>query len=155
MSDIVFKEITEEIEKQIVEIWGDWVIKYGCLHYGDGCYSLAALFGGKPIGFISAYPLRLPEPLQAHCDAYIDDIEVHEDFRRQGVARKLLSMTEQWAKAYGYRQIRAWSSDDKTEAIPMWYALGYGVCPAVMRGECVVEEFAGKPIYGFYAVKTL
>ena len=114
MSEIIFKEINPEIEKQIVGIWGDWVVKYGCLHYGDGCYSLAALCDGKPVGFISAYPLQLPEPLQAYRDAYIDDIEVHEDFKRQGIARKLLSMTEQWAKDYGYRQIRAWSSEDKT-----------------------------------------
>ena len=64
-------------------------------------------------------------------------------------------MAEEWAKAYGYRQIRAWSSDDKTEAIPMWYALGYGVCPAIMRGESVIKEFAGKPIYGFYVSKVL
>lgn len=155
MSKIIFKEINREIEKQIIEIWGDWVVKYGCLHYGDGCYSLAALCDRKPVGFISAYPLQLPAPLQAYRDAYIDDIEVREDFRRQGIARKLLSMTEQWAKDYGYRQIRAWSSDDKTEAIPMWYALGYGVCPAIMRGECVIKEFAGKPICGFYAVKPL
>lgn len=34
-------------------------------------------------------------------------------------------------------------------------ALGYGVCPAVMRGESVISEFVGKPIYGFYAVKVL
>ena len=155
MYDIIFKEITKDIEDQIVDTWGDWVIKYGCLHYGEGCYSLAALYGGEPVGFISAYPLRFPEPLQEYCDAYIDDIEVREDFRKQGIASKLLLMTEQWAKSHGYRQIRAWSSDDKTEALGMWYAFGYGVCPAVMRGECVVKEFVGKPIYGFYVVKTL
>ncbi len=37
----------------------------------------------------------------------------------------------------------------------MWYALGYGICPAIMRGESVIKEFVGKPIYGFYVVKVL
>lgn len=83
MSEIIFQEINQEIEKQIAEIWGDWVIKYGCLHYGDGCYSLAALCDGKPVGFISAYPLQFPEPLQMFRDAYIDDIEYDGKFLRR------------------------------------------------------------------------
>lgn len=153
--DIVYKEIDIDIEEQIVAIWGRWVIECGCLHYGEGCYSLAALADGVPVGFISTFPLQLPQPLNMHCDAYIDDLEVDEDYRRKGIASRLLAMTEEWARSYGYRQLRAWSSDGKSEAIPMWYALGYGVCPAVMRGESVISEFVGKPIYGFYAVKVL
>ena len=153
--DIVYKEIDKSIEEQIVQLWGDWVTKYNCLHYGEGCYSLAALADGVPVGFISVYPLQLPKPLDMYHDAYIADLEVDENYRRKGIAAKLTGMAEEWAKAYGYRQIRAWSSDDKTEAIPMWYALGYGVCPAIMRGESVIKEFAGKPIYGFYVSKVL
>ena len=155
MSKFSFKEIDEKIEKQIVEIWGEWVVRYGCLHYEAGCYSLAALYDNKPIGFISTYPLQFPTPLHTHCDAYIDDIEVLSDFRRMGVARKLITMTEQWAKNYGYRQIRSWSTDDHSEAISMWYSLGYGICPAIMRGNSVIKELDGTPIYGFYVVKPL
>lgn len=155
MEKIKFQEIDTNLEQQIIEIWGSWVKDWSCLHYGDGCYSLAAVCDGKPIGFISAYPAQLPPPLQMHWDAYIDVLDVHRDFRRQGIARELLTRTEQWAKAYGYSQIRSWSSDDKSEAIPMWYALGYGVCPAVMRGVSVKKEFIGKPIHGFYVSKVL
>ena len=143
MPELIFKEINQEIEQQIIARWGNWVKEYNCLHYGDGCYSLAAMYDEKPIGFISTYPSQLPPPLQIHRDAYIDVLDVHKDFRRQGIARELLSKTEVWAKAYGYRQIRSWSSDDKSEAIPMWYALGYGVCPAIMRGVSVKKSFSG------------
>lgn len=153
--NIVYKEIDAKIEEQIVAIWGDWVLEYGCLHYGEGCYSLAAMVDGVPVGFISTYPARLPKPLDMHYDAYIDDLEVDKNYRRMGIASTLLSKTEEWARAYGYRQIRSWSSDDKAEAIPMWYALGYGVCPAIMRGVSVKKEFVGKPIYGFYVSKVL
>ena len=153
--EIIYKEIDNTIEARIVNIWGDWVTKYGCLHYGKGCYSLAALADGIPVGFISTYPAKLPKPLDLYCDAFIDDLEVDEKYRRQGIASKLLSITEEWARTTGYHQIRAWSSDEQDEAIPMWYALGYTVCPAIMRGESVIKEFAGKPIHGFYVAKIL
>ena len=38
--------------------------------------------------------------------------------------------------------------------IPMWYSLGYGVCPAIMRGVCMIIELIGKPVYGFYVSKV-
>lgn len=155
MLDIVYQGIDKEMEKKIVQVFGEWVTEFECIHYEEGSYSIAALYEDKPVGFISTYPLNLPEPLQQYSDAYIDVIEVHENFRRQGIAKKLLSMTEEWAKDYGYPQVRSWSSDDKAEAIPMWFALGYGVCPAVMRGESLLKEFAGMPIYGFYVSKIL
>ena len=72
--DIVYKEIDKSIEEQIVQLWGDWVTKYNCLHYGEGCYSLAALADGVPVGFISVYPLQLPKPLDMYHDAYIASV---------------------------------------------------------------------------------
>lgn len=154
-TDITFKEIDRRIESQITEIWGDWVLEYSCLHYGEDCCSLAAMWDNEPVGFISVYPLPFPEPLADYRDAYIDDLEVRKEFRRQKIASRLLSMAEQWSKEHGYRQIRSWSSDDKIEALSMWKNLGYGMCPAIMRGESVKKGFEGKPIYGFYVVKPL
>lgn len=155
MTEITFKEIDKVIEKQIVQIWGNWVTEYGCIHYGKGCYSMAALLNNLPIGYISLYPIHFPIPLGTYSEAYIDDIEVHQDFRRNGVAKKLVFLAENWAKNYGYTQIRAWSSDDKISAIKMWHSLGYGLCPAYMRGKSVIKEFTEKPISGFYAVKRI
>ena len=152
---IIYKEIDDEIEEKIIAKYGQEVKEWGLIHRDEGCYSLAALYNGEPIGLISTYPLHYPEPLQEYYDAYIDDVEVDEEYRRQGIATKLISLTEKWAKNYGYRQIRSWSADDRNEAIPMWYKLGYCICPAVMRGESIVKEFAGKPIYGFYVAKIL
>jgi len=152
---IAYSTIDDELEKKLNDVFGNWITEYQCLHYGEGCYSVAALCQGKPVGFISTCSLNLPSPLQQCSEAYIDVLEVHENFRRQGIASQLVLMTEAWAKEYGYRQIRSWSSDDKLEAISMWYALGYGMCPAIMRGMSVKKEFDGKPIYGFYVSKVL
>jgi len=62
----------------------------------------------------------------------------------------MISRTEKWAKEYGYRQIRAWSSQDKIEAIPMWYALDYCMCPAK-----IWVEWCKKVVDGFYVTKKL
>ncbi|MDF2541573.1 MAG: hypothetical protein K0S47_1291 [Herbinix sp.] len=155
MLNIIYKEIDCKIEEKIKDKYGSWVIDYRCLHYGDGCYSLAAVLDNEPIGFISVYERYYPEPLSNGSEVYIDVIEVHKDFQGFGIASKLLRLTENWAKDHGYHQISAWSSDDKKQAIQMWYALDYCVSPAVMRGESVITEFAKKPIYGFYVTKLL
>jgi len=155
MSNIIYKEINQEIEKKIIAKYGNWVKEYNCLHYGEGCYSVVALCDDEPIGFISTYPLHYPKPMQSYYDAYIDDIEVDEAYRRHGIATQLIKLTEVWAMEYGYHQIRSWSMDDKKEAIPMWYALNYCMCPAIMRGTSVIKEFVGKPVYGYYVAKML
>jgi hypothetical protein len=48
----------------------------------------------------------------------------------------------------GAYQIRAWSSDDKIEAIPMWKALGFGLCPAT-------EHPRGQEVKGYFVAKEL
>jgi len=155
MPNIIYNEIDNEIEEKIISKYGQWAKDWGVIHTGESCYSAAAICNGEPVGFISTYPLYYPAPLEKYCDAYIDDIEVDEKYRRQGIATKLLDMTEKWAKEYGYRQIRSWSQDDKNEALPMWYKLGYCICPAIMRGECPDEKARNNLFYGFYVAKIL
>jgi GNAT superfamily N-acetyltransferase len=89
----------------------------------------------------------MPPPLTGMREAYIDVIEVDGPYQRQGIARQLLALTESWASSQGFTQIRAWSSHDKTEAIMMWHALRYCVCPA--------RVWFGEPVDGFFAVKQL
>ena len=155
MLGAVYREIDKKTEELIVRIYGNWVREYNCIRYGEGCYSVVALVDNFPAGFISVYPRKLPEPFHEFCDAYIEVIEVHKEYRRRGIATELIKLAEAWAKEYGYRQISSWSSDDKKEALKMWYALDYGIMPAVMRGKSVIKEFENKPILGFYVSKML
>ena len=145
----------EALRQALVPTFGDWLETYGCLREGPKEITLVALEGSEPVGVLSVYPLAYPPPLTGDRDAYIDVIEVAESHRRRGVARALVAAGEDWARRAGFRQIRAWSSEDKAEAIPMWKALGYCLCPAVMRGQSVHPESAGKPILGYYVAKLL
>ena len=144
--------IDERIRDRIGEEFGNTAKDH--IHMEDGSFSLAAFDDDIIVGFISAYEKGLTATFWQK-DAYIDIIEVRSTYRRKGVATELITCCEKWAKDSGFKQIRSWSSDDKFEAIQMWNRLDYGMCPAVMRGESVVEEFAGKPVYGFYVVKVL
>lgn len=150
MNDIIYKVIDDEIENKLISHFGDYIIKHKVLHKGEGCYSIVAMDGEKTVGFISTYTLKYPEPLSFHKDAYIDVIEVDKNYWRMGIASEMISLTEKWAKEYGYKQIRAWSSNDKKKAIPMWYALDYCMCPAK-----IWVEWCKEIVDGFYVAKKL
>lgn len=150
MSAITYKVIDLKEVPKIAEIFGDYIMKHNCFHFGEGCLSLAAYDNDVPVGIISAYPLVYPRPLENLEDAYIDVLDVNEKYRKQGIARGLITLTEKWAKEYGYSQIRAWSSEDKKEAIPMWYALDYCMCPAK-----IWVEWCKEIVDGFYVAKKL
>lgn len=141
----------EEIDPARKEQMRDRISKgeLAALHVGDGGFSLAALAGDEVVGFISVYPKAWIKPLTA-TDAYIDVISVSEPYRRRGIATTLIARCEEWATENGYTQIRAWSSSDKLQALPMWHALGYGMCPAK-----IWVEWCKEIVDGYYVVKKL
>lgn len=155
MENIIYREIMPEEVPAIVRKFGEYVREYSCIRSGDSSHALAAFHGEQPVGFISAHVESLIPPLEDKEDFLIDAIEVDSAFRRRGIARKLIEKTEEWAKKRGYRQIRSWSSDDKKEAISMWYAEGYCMCPALMYGEDLCPNEDGSRPAGYYVVKML
>ena len=62
--------------------------------------------------------------------------------------RQMLHMCVERGRTLGYYQLRGWSSDDKTEAIPMWKSLGFGLCPATTypRGLEIEGYFVTYPL---------
>jgi GNAT superfamily N-acetyltransferase len=155
MSDITYKQIDQPLKDRIVSIYGDWIHVHGCLVLGEDSYAVAALSGDKIAGFAGTNAAELSPPLNGRYDAFINCIEVDHDFRRRGIGRHLIGMLEEWAKTHGYRQIRAWSSEDKVAALNMWYALNYGMCPAT---ETFVDKQTGKvsnTVKGYVYAKVL
>ena len=149
----IYTEIDEEIEEKMIAKWGKWV--KGNLPKGEGCYAVAALTEGEVVGCATLGPKELLPPLDGRFDAFIRFIEVEEQYRRKGIGKTIVGMLENWAKSYGYRQIRAWSSQDKTEALNMWYALNYCMCPAVMLGVSAKTGDPNEKVLGYYYAKML
>ncbi|MCL2445364.1 MAG: GNAT family N-acetyltransferase [Oscillospiraceae bacterium] len=157
--NIVYQNIDEQMRKKIIAEYGNRERRYSQdfettikqhVHLEQGSCSIVALHEGKPVGFVSAYTKALAAPLTHVQDAYIDILEVDEQYRRQGIAAALVAQAEAWAAQQGLAQIRSWSSDNKTMAIHMWHALGYGLCPAK-----IWVEWCKKAVDGFYVVKKI
>lgn len=153
--DIRYVSITEDVEERILRQWGAWVRDYGCLQRGEGCALVAALDGDTVAGFAAIHPQRWIAPLQDREDAFIEVIEVAQDYRRQGIATEMLRRLETAARAMGFAQIRGWSSDDKDAALQLWIRLGYCMCPAAMLGQSVLPGCENRQIPGYYFAKRL
>ena len=115
------------------------------MHLADG-FSIVALEDELLIGLISTYGKKLP--LLETSDWYIDILEVHKNYRRKGIATHLIQMVCERARDEGIYQIRSWSSEDKVEAIQMWKALRFGLCPAVTYPQ-------GKEVKGYFVARVL
>ena len=153
--EIIYKEINSTIEDAIIAQYGSWVRDYNCLAKGDGCYLVAALDGDIVAGFAALHPEQRIAPLEQYSDGFIEVIEVAKAYQRQGIGSTLVKMLEKYATSYGYYQIRAWSSDDKIEALHMWHKLNYCMCPAAMLGQSICEGYENKQIVGYYYAKLL
>ncbi len=91
---------------------------------------------------------NLYAPIEHEHDLLIWIIEVRPEYRRKGIARALIKRAADYGKEMGSIQLRAWSSSDKTAAIPMWKALGFGLSPGQ-------EHHEGKVIYGYHATRQI
>lgn len=144
-SVIKFLEADKELKSRVAEEWGEKVAHH--MHLEDG-FSILAVQKEKLVGLISVYWKILPSPLPETYEGYIDILEVHQIFRRKGIATQLINKTLNRAQERGVYQVRAWSSLDKTEAIPMWKALGFGFCPATTFPK-------GQEVKGYFVVRLL
>lgn len=148
MEAFICREIEEREAEKLAAVFGDYLLPY--LQFGPGRATIAAFRDGRPAGFLAVGPEKFGEPLSGLSDAMIHIIEVDKNCRRQGAATALLAAAEAFARKEGYFQIRAWSSYDKKEAVPMWVRRGYAVCPA--------QSYSGRIhdyVDGFYAAKRL
>lgn len=137
IASIIYLDADEAMKVRVEREWGEKTARH--MHLTDG-FSVVALDQELLIGLISVYGKKLP--LLETVDWYIDILEVHKDYRRKGIATHLIHTICERAKAAGIYQIRSWSSEDKVEAIPMWKALGFGLCPATTHPQ-------GKEVKGF------
>jgi ribosomal protein S18 acetylase RimI-like enzyme len=142
---IEFVDADEKLKSRVAEEWGEKAARH--MHVEDG-FSILALQADQLVGLISVYWKVLPPPLPETCEGYIDILEVHKDFRRRGIAARLIDMSLERAKQRGAYQVRSWSSLDKTEVIPMWKALGFGLCPATTYPK-------GQEVKGYFVTKLL
>ncbi len=145
VEDLQFLDADESWRERFVQEFGEKTARH--LHFADG-FTITASFERQIVGFISTYWRELPSPLSEYKEGYIDILEVIPQYRRRGIATKLVELSIQRAAENGAYQVRAWSSEDKLEALPMWRRAGFGLCPATVYP-------GGKEVRGFFATKVI
>lgn len=140
-----FMQADKSIQPHIAQEYGEVAARH--LHFEDG-FTLVAIDEDKVVGFASFVWRGLPKPLDSLRECFIDIIETRSEYRRNGIASRLLELGEKHAKSKGVYQLRAWSSDDKAGALSMWAALQFGLAPAVVYP-------VGKEVHGYFATKVL
>lgn len=145
VSILTYLDADKNLKHRIGAEWGEKAARH--MHLTDG-FSTVAFDDNLIVGLISLYWKKLPLPLVESFDWYIDILEVHKDYRRRGIATHLIKTACERAKKSGVYQIRSWSSEDKIEAILMWKALGFGLCPAVTYPQ-------RKEVKGYFVAKVL
>ena len=131
------------LERRLIEQWtARFPDVHRCMHLDNG-FAVVALDNDAVVGALSVEWRSLPIPAHDVREAFIDLIEVLPLYRRRGIASRMVERASTWARDDGAYQIRAWSSDDKTEAFAMWFRLGFALCPAVeetIRGMYVAKR---------------
>ena len=118
------------------------------IRFEDNYFSIVALDGGTPIGLIVAKKRHLSKPMEKLEEAFIDIIEVHPDYQRQGIGTVLMEKVMAWAKENDVVQIRAWSEEIRYEALMLWAKLGFTFSQVDFQRE-------DEKHYGFYVAKRL
>ena len=145
LADITFIDADDGLRTRIGQEWNEQAARH--MHIEDG-FSIVGFHEDCPISLISVYWKPLPPPLPPTQEGYIDTIEVLEPYRRKGIARKMVELSLKRAEEKGVYQVRAWSTNDKLEAIPMWKSLGFALCP-------VTHGMWGVEITGYFVAKRL
>jgi GNAT superfamily N-acetyltransferase len=130
---IVYRTFDDNIFEQIVNNGGEWIKE--CVYARNDVFTLAAIDSDLVVGFICVTPRALTSPLEHIKDAYIEVYDVHENYRRQGIGKHLVTCAENWARENGFKQIRTHHSNDAVAAINMSYSLNYSMCPHVYSKE--------------------
>ena len=143
--EIHYVDADASLKDRVKDAWGELQARH--MHLEDG-FSIVAMHGNSFVGLISIAWKLLPAPLPKTSEGFIDIIDVKQDFRRRGIARRLVDLSCERVREEGAYQIRAWSSSDKVEAIPMWKALGFCLCPATIYPN-------GQDVNGYFVVKRL
>jgi GNAT superfamily N-acetyltransferase len=127
MPRVIYVDADEPMKARIAHEWGDLAARH--MHLADG-FSIVALDAEQPVGLIAVSYRGLPAPLVGTYEGYVDIVEVHSEYRRQGIATQLIAMVVDRLRAQHVYQVRAWSSEDKAAALQLWKALGFTLCPA-------------------------
>ena len=148
-----YREIQKSDYAEIVKTFGPIVEKYSLVQFKKNCYNIIVLDGNKIVGIITNYIKTQILPLKQK-EGFIAYIEVLKEYRRKGIATRLVKMAEKWAKSLGLYQIGSWSDLNAKEMILFAKKQKYSMCQAIMYDENYLPK-NGNYVVGYYYAKRL
>ncbi|AIO18400.1 Acetyltransferase (GNAT) family protein [Candidatus Izimaplasma bacterium HR1] len=145
---IMFGVCNEIHLKLIKEQFGEVKAEYVSLEIND--YSLIAMKDKTVVGFISTKLNPLLEPLCEVNEAFVEILEVHPNYQKQGVASKLIEKTEKYFRSEGISQLRAWALNNNPNYINLWKKFDYCLSPTKIH---IKEQ--NKYLDGYHFIKKL
>ena len=86
---------------------------------------------GQAIGMASAQ--MVVSTAEGALSAWIEDVVVHQDYRRQGIGRQLLEYLVEWAKARGATRVQLVADQENANADFFYQALGWQTTQLFVR----------------------
>ncbi|WP_026477833.1 GNAT family N-acetyltransferase [Alkaliphilus transvaalensis] len=153
MDAIKFIEVNDQLKGEWMKgsQWSEAINERVIHTKKENGFSIIAEYNHTPAGIISIKYQELINPLEDLIEAYIDNIEVKNQFRNKGIATALIKrvfeiINVKQPKPY---QVRAWSTIDKVEMLNLWKKLGF----CFSSTSYLLKE--GREIKGYYLTKKI
>jgi len=137
-----FRQLVVLLDKYLAVTDGDEHAFYDQFNKVDAIKEVIVGYKDQtPVGCGAIKPL-------SETTAEVKRMFVHPDFRKQGIAAKLLTELEQWAASLGFSECILETGKRQTEAIAFYQKVGYKVIPnygqyiGVENSVCMAKSLA-------------
>lgn len=108
--------------------------------FSDDGYFVVAEENGEIAGFAAVFGRKIPAPVE-ETEAFINVIEVFEEYQKSGVASMLVRKIIETEKPRGTYQIRAYCDISNAASHALWRKNGFGLSPVKMPDGSIAGSF--------------
>ncbi len=109
---------SEAMQNAIRRIWTE-------LEQGKNQIFLAFAPDNQLIGTVTLYFQHTDPDLANTSSAYVEALEVHQEYRKQGIAQALMRKLEQYAVQEGFTRLTLMVEPDNTPAVQFYQKMGW------------------------------
>ena len=108
--------------------------------FSDDGYFVVAANDDDIAGFAAVFGRKIPAPVE-ETEAFINLIEVFEEYQKSGVASMLVRHIAETEKPKGTYQVRAYCEISNAASHALWRKNGFGISPVKMQDGSIAGSF--------------
>ncbi|MDE7303562.1 MAG: GNAT family N-acetyltransferase [Oscillospiraceae bacterium] len=109
-------------------------------YFSDGGYFVVAEENGAVAGFAAVFSRDIPAPVSGR-EAFINLIEVFEEYQRKGAATLLVQEILKIERNNGTYQVRAYCDINNSASHALWRKNKFGIAPVKMQDGSILGSF--------------